>query len=437
MKSHARIAPHNLARTTTLFAAVVFAVWFTALAHGQTFTVLHAFQVVDGLYPYAGPTLDAHGNIYGVTENGGLLNCDEGGPVGCGVVYTLTKINSDWGFSLLYEFGADTHLPPYPSQIVIGPNGGVYGAELEGGPPELQGTIYNLVPPLTAHSATANSFWTNRVLHQFGVGNDGTYPHKFVFDSAGNIFGVTAFGGAFNEGTVYELSPSAQGWTETILYSFQGGVDGMLPKGVVLDDAGNLWGTTEQGGNPGCSPFQGCGTIFELSRSGSSWTKTTLYSFNQNTDSGYPSALLRDSSGNLFGVTSQTGPDTYLGGIWELSPSDNGWTFKILYNFRGPTVSLVGPFAPVMDASGALYGVNNNGGTQNCGNEGCGNVYKLTPSGNGQWVYTDVHDFAENDSGGCLPVGPPALDSAGKVYGASYACGAFGAGTVWEYIPAQ
>jgi hypothetical protein len=436
MASHARIASLSILTTATLFAALVFLVSASVLAHGQTFSVLHAFQVVDGLYPYAGPALDAHGNVYGVTENGGLLNCDGGGPIGCGVVYKLTKINSSWGFSLLFEFGKDTNLPPYPSGIVIGPNGGVYGAELEGGPPQLDGTVYHLVPPLTANAATANSFWTNKVLHQFGIGNDGTYPHKFVFDSAGNIFGVTASDGASGYGTVYELSPSAQGWTETILYRFQGGSDGQLPKGVVLDDAGNLWGTTEQGGNPGCSPFQGCGTIFELSRSGSTWAKTTLYAFNQNTDSGYPSAPIRDSSGNLFGVTSQTGPDSFYGGIWELSPSQNGWTFKILYNFNGPTVSLLGPFAPVMDASGALYGVNNDGGTQNCGFNGCGNMYKLTPSGNGQWVYTDLHDFSEGNDG-CLPVGPPALDAEGNVYGASHACGAGGSGTVWEFTPAQ
>lgn len=436
MARHARIASLKAPTMATMLAALVLLVYARGFAHAQTFTVLHSFQVVDGLFPYSGPTLDAHGNIYGVTENGGLLNCDGGGPIGCGVVYKLTKLNSSWGFSLLYEFGADTSLPPYPSQITIAPSGGAYGAELEGGPPELQGTIYQLVPPLTAHSATANSFWTNKVLHQFGTGNDGVYPHKIIFDNSGNIFGVTAFGGAFNEGTVYELSPSAQGWTETILYSFQGGADGLLPKAVVLDDDGNLWGTTEQGGNAGCSPFQGCGTIFELSRSGSTWTKTTLYSFNQNTDSGYPSALIRDSAGNLFGVTSQTGPDSFFGGIWELSPSQNGWTFKILYHFNGPTVSLLGPFPPVMDASGALYGVNNDGGTQNCGDEGCGNMYKLTPSGNGQWVYSDIHDFSEG-SDGCLPVGPPALDAAGNVYGASHACGASSSGTVWEFTPAQ
>jgi hypothetical protein len=428
-----RIAVIDIATAAAVFATIIFFVSATTVAQGQTLTVLHTFHSIDGTYPYAGVTMDPHGSLYGVTENGGLQNCDLGGPIGCGVVFKLTKEKSGWLFSLLYEFGADTHLPSYPSQIVIGPNGTPYGAELEGGLPELQGTIYNLLPPLTAASATANSFWTYKQLYQFGIGNDGTYPHKFVFDGSGNIFGVTGRGGTFNEGTVYELSPSAQGWTETILYNFEGGTDGLIPKEVVLDDGGNLYGTTEQGGNPGCYPFAGCGTIFELTRSGSSWTKATLYSFNQNTDSGYPGPLMRDSAGNLFGATSQTGPDSFLGGIWELSPSNNGWAFKILHSFNGPSVTQAGPFAPVMDASGALYGVNNDGGTQNCGSVGCGNIYKLTPSGN-SWIYTDMHDFAF-DSGGCLPVGPVVLDAAGNLYGANRACGGGGVGTVWEFTP--
>lgn len=411
-------------------------VLLTAVVRGQTLTVLHSFQGTDGTYPYAGVTLDPQGDIYGVTENGGLQNCDLGGPIGCGVVYKLTKEKSGWLFSLLYEFGADTSLPSYPSQIAIGPDNTPYGAELEGGPPELEGTIYNLLPPLTAASAAAGSLWTYQLLYQFGVRqNDGTYPHKFVFDPLGNIFGVTGRGGTFNEGTVYELSPSAQGWTETILYNFQGGTDGLIPKAVVLDDAGNLYGTTEQGGNPGCAPFQGCGTIFELTRSGSVWTKTTLYSFNQNTDSGYPSALMRDSSGNLFGATSQTGPDSYLGGIWELSPFNDGWAFKILYSFDQNTVADLGPFAPVMDASGALYGVNNTGGANNCNvNFGilCGNIYKLTPSGN-NWIYSDVYDFSPDV--GCFPVGPLAPGAGGKFYGATYGCGTFGVGTVFVFTP--
>ncbi|MGB8772094.1 MAG: hypothetical protein WCC92_20960 [Candidatus Korobacteraceae bacterium] len=103
-------------------------------AQAQTFTVLHTFEVTDGLYPYAGLTMDAHGNLYGVTAYGGNLSCDGGGPAGCGVVFELRKANSNWIFSLLYIFPGNDggFLPTYPSQITLGPNGTPYGAELEG-----------------------------------------------------------------------------------------------------------------------------------------------------------------------------------------------------------------------------------------------------------------------------------------------------------------
>jgi hypothetical protein len=272
------------------------------------------------------------------------------------------------------------------------------------------------------------------VLHRFGNGNDGTYPHQIIFDHAGNIFGATGSGGTFNHGTVYELSPSSHGWTENILYNFAGGEDGQLPRDVVSDDDGNLYGVTEQGGNAGCSPFQGCGTIFELTRSGSSWTKTTLHAFQQNSEGGYPGPLMRTRSGNLFGLTGQNGPNNF-GTIWELSPSNGGWVFTVLYTFTQQTLAEGGPFAPVVDRSGAIYGFNNNGGTNSCGmfGERCGNIYKLTRSDEG-WIYTDLHDFAQDDSG-CLPIGPPAMDSAGNLYGVTYACGAGGVGVVFKFTP--
>ena len=192
---------------------------------------------------------------------------------------------------------------------------------------------------------------------------------------------------------------------------------------------------TKQGGNPGCSPFQGCGTVYELTRSGQGCHKTTLHAFQQDTEGGYPGPLLRDSSGNLFGLTSQNGPNNF-GTIWELSPSNGSWVFTVRYAFTQMTVALEGPFAPVMDASGSLYGVNNEGGANNCGGmilEPCGNIYKLTRSGDG-WIYTDLHDFAF-DNGGCLPVGPVALDATGNIYGVTYGCGGGGAGAVFEFTP--
>lgn len=404
-------------------------------AQAQTFSVLQSFGGADGSRPYAGITLDPpEENLWGVTAYGGVLNCDAGGPAGCGVIFRLTREDSTWNFSVPYVFpGSDNgFLPVYPSQITIGPNNTPYGAELEGGS-LLAGTVYSLLPPVIS---ALNTPWTHTVLHQFGNGEDGAYPHKIIFDQAGNIFGATTYGGTFNNGTIYELSPSSDGWTENILYNFVGGPDGQRPSDVVFDDDGNLYGVTEQGGggNEGCFPFSGCGTIFELKRSGSGWTKTVLHAFQQDTEGGDPGPLMRDNSGNLFGLTAQNGPDNF-GTIWELSPSDGGWIFTVLYSFTEQTVAIGGPFAPIMDASGALYGFNNNGGANLCetGGERCGSIYKLTPSNSG-WIYTDVHDFALNDDG-CLPVGPPAIDAVGNLYGVTYGCGAGGGGVAFKFTP--
>jgi hypothetical protein len=405
-------------------------------AQTQTFVVLHTFRKNDGSFPNAGITLDPNeNNLWGVTAYGGLLNCDLGGTVGCGVLFKLTQRNSQWTFSVPYVFPGNDNglLPTFPGQIAFGPSGTPYGAELEGGS-LLAGSVYNLFTNISA--SNSNSPWTYTMLHQFGSGNDGAYPYQIMVDHSGNIFGATGSGGTFNLGTVYELSPSGQSWTENTLYDFAGGADGQVPRNVVSDEAGNLYGTTSQGGNAGCSPFKGCGTIFELTRSGSVWTKTILHAFQQDTEGGYPGPLMRDSSGNLFGLTSQNGPNNF-GTIWELSPSKGAWAFTVLYSFTQQTVEDKGPFAPVMDASGVLYGFNNSGGTNNCGSGEfkalCGNIYKLTPSSSG-WNYTDLYDFAF-DNGGCFPVGPPAVDTAGNLYGVTYGCGAREVGVVFKFTP--
>jgi uncharacterized repeat protein (TIGR03803 family) len=407
-------------------------------AQAQTFVVLHAFRQTDGTYPDAGITLDpSENNLWGVTAYGGLLSCDLGGTVGCGVIFRLSQENSQWTFSVPYIFPGNDHglLPTFPSQIAFGPSGTPYGAELEGGS-LLAGSVYNLFTNISA--SNSNSPWMHGMLHQFGSGNDGAYPYRIMVDHSGNIFGTTGYGGTFNLGTVYELSPSGQGWTENTLYDFAGGADGQAPISVVSDEAGNLYGTTNEGGNAGCSPFKGCGTIFELTRSGPGtvWTKTTLHTFQQDTEGGYPGALMRDSSGNLFGLTSENGPDNF-GVIWELSPSKGAWALTVLYSFTWQAVEDKGPFPPVMDASGVLYGFNNSGGTHYCGSGEfktlCGNIYKLTPSDSG-WNYSDLYDFA-SDNGGCFPVGPPAMDAAGNLYGVTYGCGEDGVGVVFEFTP--
>ncbi len=398
-------------------------------AQAQSFSVIHNFNGTDGSQPLHGLSVDAAGNFYGTTEYGGILSCDSGGVPGCGVAYKLRNVNSGWVFSVLYDFpGFDGNfLPTNPGNITIAPNGSPYGTQLfsEGG--DSNGALYNLIPPATADAA-ANAPWTYTPDHIFGSGNDGGNPSQVIFDPQGNIWGTTLAGGINGSGVVYEMTPSSGGWIETFIYNFAGGSDGSEPDGVALDESGNLWGVTRDGGNQGCYQSAGCGTVYELTRSGSAWTKTILHVFEEDTDGGAPGPLIRDSAGNLYGVTAVG--TTNGGTIWELSPSNGGWVFNVLYNLPGDPNTYSYVFRLVMDASGALYGVNNYIGAHIMGS-----AFKIARS-NGGWTYTDLHDFGSlsGEADGCYPYGPVALDATGNVYGTTAQCGE-GGGVIYQIAP--
>ena len=428
-RRHAMVRMSISMTAAELVTALLFLISAGGLAQGQTFTVLHNFALTDGAKPFAGVTMDGRGNLYGTTEYGGILNCDNGGVPGCGVAYQMRPQNSTWIYSVLHEFpGQNGFLPTNPGDITIGTGGAPYGTELQGGA-AFAGTVYELLPSRVV-SAALNSQWSYHLIHTFGGGNDGGYPSQISFDASGKIFGSTGLGGTVGVGTVYELTPSGSGWTESILYNFLGGADGNGPRGAALDEAGNIYGSTGSGGNQECENHVGCGTVYELTRSGSGWTKTILHVFEQTTDGGDPGPVARDSAGNLFGLTS-TGAAGNGGTIWELSPSGNGWTFTVLFTFPWPTQQFTGAFRPVIDSAGALYGVTNGGGAYNFGS-----AYRLAPS-NGKWIYTDLHDFGSwsNQTDGCYPRGPVALDAAGDIFGAAQSCGAFDDGDVFEITP--
>ena len=409
--------------THAFLLALLFVLSGSGAAHGQSFSVLHDFRVSDGDQPSSGLTMDFAGNLYGTTEYGGLLNCDGGGPPGCGVAYRLRKVNSSWILSVLYEFPGNNNnfLPTSPRDITIGPSNVPYGTTWQGGS-NYAGTLFHLQPSPNGTSG-ANAPWVYTLDHDFGRGNDAAQPTQVVFDSAGNIFGAAEDGGAKNLGVVYEITPSGK---ETILYQFLGTPDGGNAHGVALDEAGNIYGTTIVGGNQECYHNYGCGIVYELTRSGSTWSETILHVFEESTDGGNSGPPLRDSAGNLFGLTHVGGANNN-GTIWELSPSQGGWVFTVLYTFSQATQNWAGPFRPVMDAGGSLVGVNNWGGAFNYGN-----IYKLTPSSGG-WTYTDLYDFAGGGDG-CYPRGPVALDAAGNIYGTTQFCAA-GGGNVWEFKP--
>lgn len=318
-------------------------------AVAQTYTVLHAFtRAQDGAAPWGGLTIDAGGNLYGTATAGGSGGSCMGG---CGTVFKLSQRNSNWTFSPLYNFTqADGAYPE--GKLIFGRDGRLYGTTGQGGVACSSpgcGVIFALRPPATFCQSVI-CFWSEQVLYQFAGGNDGSRPTGDpVFDSAGNFIGTTYNGGASGVGTVYELTPAGGGWTESVIHTFSVN-DGANPYGgLTQDSSGVLYGTTKVGG-----VFQHAGVVYQLRNSSSGWLETVIHNFN-GTDGFEPlGAVAVDASGNVFGTTNHGGQGGGGGGkAFEVSPSGSGWDFALLYQFSG----ISGPAGDlIMDNSGALYG---------------------------------------------------------------------------------
>ena len=204
----------------------------------------------------------------------------------------------------------------------------------------------------------------DKVLHNFNNnGTDGASPQAgVVVDAAGNVYGTTNNGGTFNDGTVFELTPAAGGgWTEKVLHNFTNGADGGNPQaGLILDGAGNLYGTTYIGG------AYGYGTAFELTPAGGgTWSEKVLYSFGSGlTSAAYPtSGLIFDAAGNLYGTTLQGGP-AQGGSVFELSPAGGGtWTERDLHDFGSLSAGIFPYGGVAFDGAGNIYGTTSTGGT--------------------------------------------------------------------------
>ena len=413
-------------------------------AQAQTFQVIYSFTgEADGGMPSGGGVLDSAGNLYGTTSNGGYMGGSCGLSQqfpGCGTVYKLSHQGSGWTLSSLYSFTGVPDGSGSVARVVVGPDDSLYGTTTNGGKVFPQqstgcGTVFSL-----RSLASKLSPATETVLYRFAAGADGSYPMRgdLVFDPAGVMYGTTDGGGCAGDGgstTVYELVPSQGGWNKSTLHRFTGGTDGScIWGGVILDGAGNVYGMTCFGGNPnGVCGSLGCGTVFQLTRSGSGWTKNVLYSFQGGSDGAYPyGGLIWDEAGNLYGTTLMYGSG-FGGTVFMLSPSNGNWTFTLLYSFTtagNPGASLL------RDGAGNLYGTTSSGGAH-----GYGNVFKLTRS-NGGYTYSSLHDFSGAGDGGngYNNSSNLALDANGDLYGTAMfggngACGGFGCGTVWEITP--
>ena len=408
-------------RGVTVIVAWGMFVAFSNAARAQTYSILHTFSGLDGANPDAKLTLDGAGNMYGTTWYGGAEYL--------GTVVRLQYKNSAWLATPIYSFQGVPDGAGPRSKVIVGPDGSLYGTTGGGGDSGCNfgggcGIIYSLRPPPRAPASVIVP-WTETVLYRFTGGSDGKYPTgDLVFDQAGNLYGTTQFGGAYNGGTVFKLTHSNGSWTESVLYSFRGAGDGEQPYyGVIVDRAGNLYGTAAPDGTS-----QG-GTVFEVSPSGSGWTETTLYSFTGGSDGAYPgSALIFDQAGNLYGTTFRDGSGGG-GTVYELTPTNGNWTFNVLYSYAGyyePNGALL------LDSAGNFYGTTLVGGPDQLGS-----VYKLSPS-NGGWTYTDLHDFLGAcpypSEDGCIPEGV-VMDGAGNLYGMTYEGGENSVGVVFELTP--
>ena len=327
-------------------------------------TVLYNFVGgAAGDAPSAGVIFDSAGNLYGTTAAGGASRT--------GVVY---KLNTSGQETVLYSFTAYRGNPS--SGVIFDSAGNLYGTTSDEG-----GTLYKLDP---AGQET--------VLYRFDCGGEGgCFPAGgVILDAAGNLYGTTSQGGSANEGVVYKVDPAGQ---ETVLYSFTGGADGGGPfAGVILDAAGNLYGTTAFGG------AAGYGVVYKVGTTGE---ETVLYSFTGGADGGTPYAgVILDAAGNLYGTAAQGGTAN-KGVVYKL---DTAGQERVLYNFTGG-VDGANPNAGVIrDSAGNLYGTTVYGGVANAGV-----VYELYTSGS---LYS--YSF-KGDADGSEPIAGVIGDSAGNL----------------------
>jgi uncharacterized repeat protein (TIGR03803 family) len=270
---------------------------------------------------------------------------------------------------VLYSFsGSDGSFPE--GGVVLDHAGNLFGTTDEGGLYGF-GTVFELSPP-----SVRGSSWTETALWNFSGGSDGGTPgvEALVFDSGGNLYGTTYFGGDSDKGTAFELSPSAGGeWNESVLHSFGDGQDGANPTaGLVMTTSGVLTGTTQKGGT------HAVGTAFALTpptQQGGVWSYTVLYNFGGfRNDGATPQAGLTVGNRVLYGTTAQGGASDPVGTIFELMPQNGHWVEKILYNFgAGQSPNGRVPDTGVLIHNGALFGTASEGGNT----DSDGAVYEL------------------------------------------------------------
>ncbi len=399
--------------TLSLCALLLIAMCATLPAQAQTLTTLHTFTgQMDGAAPQGLVAIDHTGNVYG--------SAPEGGSHGGGAVFRSSYRNGARTFTPLYDFqrGQDGSDPE--AGVTLGPDGALYGTTLFGGGSGCTenmgcGTVFKLTPPTTFCRMVLCSWDETVIYHDVDPSDPCCFFGGVIVDNAGNIYGMSQGGGNGNCfgmgcGTVYKLTPSGGNYTLSVIYNFQGGNDGAAPLGnLTMDAAGNLYGTATYGGQ------FGYGTVFKLVHSAGGYTFQLLYTFTDGSDGVMPQGnVVLDSAGNLYGASGDGG------GIFQITPFG---TYTLIDPILGGLQSPIN-----IDAAGVIYGTTYAGGTRDDGT-----IFKLGYS-NGVWTHTTLHSFGGND--GALPLSGVGFDASGNLYGTTtYAGGPADDGTLWQLTP--
>ncbi len=377
-------------------------------AQAQTETVLHNFAGdPDGAYPISNLTSDGAGNFYGTTMGGGL---------GYGTIFELSPNGSGgWNETVLYSFCSAPNCAdganPYYSPVIFDRVGNLYGTAAYGGA-NGDGVVFEL--------SLVGGSWTETVLYSFCSQSgctDGANPATGpIMDPAGNLYGTT-FSGA-----VFELSPSAGGWTEQVIYAVE-----TSDAGLTMDAAGNIFGVSDS-------------TVFELSPNGNrGWNPTVIQALcGVKHPCGAEGTLVFDQAGNLYGTSWFAGNPACdypygCGTVFKLSPKKNGkWTEKILYSFKSKGGEDNSPWAGIVfDAAGNIYGTT----VASVGKYSAGTVYELVAPAGARKSYKEKILWSFTGPDGYRPLGSLILDSASNLYGTTILGGSNGVGVVFEVTP--
>jgi uncharacterized repeat protein (TIGR03803 family) len=393
-------------------ATVVFTLSLATVAAATTH-VIFSFGEGEGEYADTDLETDSAGNIYGTTVLGGDF--------GSGTVFQLSSTTNGWVHTVLYSFtgGADGG-EPYKG-VTLDREGNLYGTAVTGGSGSCEGgcgVVYKLT--------NSGGIWSQRVIHAFAGGNDGSGPGaRVTVDRSGNVYGMAPTGGAHGLGTIYKIfqGPSG-GWSLKVIHAFTGGADGATGSaGRMILRNGHLYGAATTGGT------FGSGVVFELTPREGQWDFKTIYSFKGQVDGSFPyGALLFDASGNIFGTTYYGGANN-IGSVYELSRRPIGeWEEKVLYSFRDGTNGNSPISNLVFDSAGNLYGTTSEGGL------GSGIIFKLSPVSGGQWTESVVHRF-RGPPDGAFAYNGMVVDRFGNFYGATVHGGDNDDGSIYKFTP--